>query len=75
MRRTHFMPGQLVELNSTISEGQAQGYGLSCDDPRELLQPNKAYEVSGVDLRRWSTRIYLTGVEGSFNSMCFHSLE
>lgn len=74
LRHSHLMPGQLVELNEDISDAQASGYGLTCEDPRAVLKPSQKYEVSGVDLRRFSTGIYLLGVEGRFNSVCFHSV-
>ena len=68
------MPGQFVKLNDEISDAQAQGYGLTVDDPRGVIDPETEYEVSGVDVRRWSTRIYLYGVSGSYNSACFHGI-
>jgi hypothetical protein len=63
----------MVRLNEDVSEAQAAGYGLSCEDPREL-ELDKDYEVSGIDVRRFATAIYFVGVEGRFNSVCFHAV-
>jgi hypothetical protein len=73
-RYTHFMPGQFVKLNKEISDPQAQGYGLTVDDPRGVINPETEYEVSGVDVRKWSTRIYLYGVPGCYSSACFYGI-
>ena len=73
MKCPQFWVGQLVLMNDTIEEAQAAGYGLVCDDPRKVLDPALEYEVSGIDVRRFATAIYLVGVEGRFNSVCFHA--
>ena len=72
MKCPQFWVGQLVRLNEDVSDAQAAGYGLACEDPRGL-DPDIAYEVSGIDVRRFATGIYLVGVEGRFNSVCFHA--
>lgn len=72
MKCPQFWVGQYVRLNEEVSDAQAAGYGLACEDPRKL-QLDKDYEVSGIDVRRFSTGIYLQGVEGRFNSFCFHA--
>lgn len=74
MRCPPFWVGQKVKLNGEISEAQAKGYGLACADPREFLDKDEVYEVSGVDVRRFATGIYLIGVEGRFNSVCFYGV-
>ena len=74
MKCPQFFVGQPVSLNEDVSEHQAKGYGLACDDPRVLVELGKAYEVSGIDVRRFATAIYLVGVEGRFNSVCFHAV-
>ena len=71
MKCPAFFVGQPVALNEMISEAQARGYGLLCDDPRKRIELGKVYEVSGIDVRRFATGIYLVGVEGRFNSVCF----
>jgi len=73
MRYHHFMPGELVALNDNISDAQAQGYHIACDDPRKHCSAEAVYEVVGVDVRRWATAIYLQGIDGKFNSVCFHN--
>jgi len=74
MKCPQFFVGQPVALNEEISEAQAKGYGLPCEDPRALVKPETTYEVSGIDVRRFATAIYLVGVEGRFNSVCFHAV-
>ena len=68
-----FWVGQEVMLNDEITEAQAQGYGLACEDPREALELGVYYEVVGIDVRRFATGIYLQGVDGRFNSVCFRA--
>ena len=70
----HLWVGQEVMLNEEISDPQAQGYGLKCDDPRKTLDQGVKYEISGVDVRRFQSGIYLVGQEGRFNSVCFHAV-
>lgn len=72
MKCPQFFVGQMVCLNEEISDAQAAGYGLVCGDPRKL-ELDKNYEVSGIDVRRFATAIYLVGVEGRFNAVCFHA--
>lgn len=74
MKCPQFFVGQHVALNDEVSEAQAKGYGLACEDPRDLLEMGKAYEVCGIDVRRFATAIYLDGVDGRFNSVCFHAV-
>ena len=73
MKCPAFWVGQEVILNDEINEAQAQGYGLECEDPRVALEPDTLYEVVGIDVRRFATGIYLQGVDGRFNSVCFHA--
>ena len=70
----HLWVGQEVMLNEEISDPQAQGYGLRCDDPRKTLEQGVKYEISGVDVRRFQSGVYLVGQEGRFNSVCFHAV-
>ena len=71
----NFWVGQYVALNEEINEGQAQGYSLLCEDPRALLSTDEVYEIYGIDVRRYATGIYLVGVKGRFNSVCFHAVK
>lgn len=73
MKCPRFWVGQEVMLNDEITEAQAQGYGLKCDDPRDALEPGVLYEVTGIDVRRFATGIYLLGIDGRFNAVCFRA--
>ena len=35
----------------------------NCDDPRGLLSEGTVYDVDGVDVHSWHTKIKLSGVE------------
>lgn len=41
------------------------------DDPRDLLIEGKEYEVEEKEVHSWHTKLYLVGIEGRFNSVCF----
>jgi hypothetical protein len=41
------------------------------DDPRNILEPNKVYEVEQIEEHSWHTKYKLVGIEGWFNSVCF----
>lgn len=40
-------------------------------DPREVLEEGETYEVDIIDVHSQHTRVYLVGIEGWFNSVCF----
>lgn len=71
INRTHFMPGQIVQLKPDITDDEVNGYAMVYDDPRKVLRPKTSYEISGVDVRKWSSAVYLYGISGKFNSVCF----
>jgi hypothetical protein len=42
------------------------------DDPREILEEGKEYEVEKTEVHSWHTRLHLAGFPGKwFNSVCF----
>lgn len=45
------------------------------DDPRDVLIEGQVYEVRRKMVFAWSTDIYLKGVEGRFNSVCFEEAQ
>lgn len=51
------------------SDGQVKWGGHN--DPRNILEEGKIYELEYKDIHTWHTRIKLIGIEGEFNSVCF----
>lgn len=43
----------------------------NCDDPRDVLIKGEVYEVEKEEVHTWHTKLYLAGIEGRFNSVCF----
>ena len=43
------------------------------DDPRTMLKVGEIYEVAKEEVHSWHTKIFLVGIEGKFNSVCFES--
>lgn len=44
------------------------------DDPTDILLVGETYKVSKVEVHSQHTKIYLEGIVGRFNSVCFDSL-
>ena len=63
-----------VRIEDTGMIADTRHAAFAKQDQPDLADPETEYEVSGVDVRRWSTRIYLYGVSGSYNSACFHGI-
>lgn len=45
------------------------------DDPRDILEVGKTYEVEKTDVHSWHTKTKLRGIDGWFNSVCFASVK
>jgi hypothetical protein len=58
-----------------IGASQAQVNWGSCDDPRELLKIGKIYEVSGIRVHSYHTKVSLTDFDGWFPSGGFEDLD
>lgn len=50
---------------------EAQARWASCDDPRGVLEVRKVYTVYAAEVHSWHERVWLEGVQGHFNSVCF----
>ena len=40
-------------------------------DPRGILVLGNIYEVEKKEVHSWHTKIFLSGIKGKFNSVCF----
>jgi hypothetical protein len=38
------------------------------------LTIGQSYEIDRIDVHSWHTKVYLVGIKGSFNSVCFEGL-
>jgi hypothetical protein len=63
-----FKKGDLVRFAGCTKEQIMWGNN---DDPNGVLSVGKLYTVSDVDIRSSHTKIYLEGIPGRFNSVCF----
>ena len=44
-------------------------------DPEGVLTIGETYEVDHQDVHSFHTKLYLVGIKGSFNSVCFSSAD
>jgi len=54
-----------------ISADQNQIRWGSNDDPNGILNTETIYEIDGVEVHSWHTKVWLVGVIGVFNSVSF----
>jgi len=45
------------------------------DDPRKVLTIGEIYEVEHREVHSYHTKLYLKGIEGKFNSVCFEEAD
>jgi hypothetical protein len=45
------------------------------DDPKQILVIGNTYIVEDVDVHTWHTKLYLKGVCGKYNSVCFETID
>lgn len=45
------------------------------DDPRKILIVGEIYIVSHTEIHSWHTKLYLKGIQGKFNSVCFEEIK
>ena len=55
------------------SDGQVSWAGH--DDPKGILVIGNIYDVSKWEVHSWHTRVFLEGIDGEFNSVCFEEIE
>lgn len=41
------------------------------DGDISILEIGKSYDVERIEVHSWHTKVYLIGIEGSYNSVCF----
>ena len=41
------------------------------DDPREVLEKGKSYQIEHIRHHKWHTKYKLQGIDGWYNSVCF----
>jgi hypothetical protein len=66
-----FKKGDLVRFIGCSKEQIQWGNN---DDPNLVLSIDELYKISDVDIRSSHTKIYLEGISGKFNSVCFDTV-
>jgi hypothetical protein len=67
----HFKAGDKVRYTGSIEEQVRWGNN---DNPVGILIEGDVYYVERVEVHTWHTKLYLRGVYGKFNSVCFEKV-
>jgi hypothetical protein len=67
----NFKVGDEVKYLGSIEEQVRWG---SNDNPKGLLFEGDIYYVERVEIHSWHTKLYLRGIRGKFNSVCFEKV-
>jgi hypothetical protein len=67
----NFKAGDQVKYLGSIEEQVRWG---SNDNPKGLLFEGDVYYVERVEIHSWHTKLYLRGIRGKFNSVCFEKV-
>jgi hypothetical protein len=67
----HFKSGDKVRYTGSIEEQVRWGNN---DNPVGILIEGDTYFVERVEVHTWHTKLYLRGVYGKFNSVCFEKV-
>ena len=67
----YFKVGDEVKYLGSIEEQVRWG---SNDNPKGLLFEGDIYYVERVEIHSWHTKLYLRGIRGKFNSVCFEKV-
>jgi hypothetical protein len=67
----HFKSGDKVRYTGSIEEQVRWGNN---DNPVGILIEGDVYYVERVEVHTWHTKLYLRGVYGKFNSVCFEKV-
>jgi len=67
----HFKSGDKVRYTGSIEEQVRWGNN---DNPVGILIEGDTYFVERVEVHTWHTKLYLRGVYGKFNSVCFEKI-
>jgi hypothetical protein len=65
--------GQKIKFTGVGCKEQIQWGGNT--NPEGVLKENEIYTIKDVDVRSWSTRIYLKGIDGYFNIVWFEVIK
>jgi len=63
--------GSKVKFKGSSDEQVAWGNN---DDPRKILNEKEVYTIEDVEVHTWHTKIYLEGIKGKFNNVCFEEI-
>jgi hypothetical protein len=64
----HFKAGDKVKYSGSTESQVRWG---SNDNPVGILIEGDIYYVERVEIHTWHTKLYLRGIYGKFNSVCF----
>ena len=67
----NFKAGDKVRYTGSIEEQVRWGNN---DNPVGILIEGDVYYVERVEVHTWHTKLYLRGVYGKFNSVCFEKV-
>ncbi len=67
----NFKSGDKVRYTGSIEEQVRWGNN---DNPAGVLIEGDVYYVERVEIHTWHTKLYLRGVYGKFNSVCFEKV-
>ncbi len=67
----NFKSGDKVRYTGSIEEQVRWGNN---DNPTGVLIEGDVYYVERVEIHTWHTKLYLRGVYGKFNSVCFEKV-
>jgi len=67
----NFKSGDKAKYTGSIEEQVRWGNN---DNPAGVLIEGNVYYVERVEIHTWHTKLYLRGVYGKFNSVCFEKV-
>ena len=67
----NFKVGDEVKYLGSIEDQVRWG---SNDNPKGVLFEGDVYYVERVEIHSWHTKLYLRGIRGKFNSVCFEKV-
>lgn len=67
----NFKSGDKVRYTGSIEEQVRWGNN---DNPTGVLIEGDVYYIERVEIHTWHTKLYLRGVYGKFNSVCFEKV-
>lgn len=67
----NFKSGDKVRYTGSIEEQVRWGNN---DNPTGVLIEGDVYYIERIEIHTWHTKLYLRGVYGKFNSVCFEKV-